>query len=220
VRDDVAYLLPMVTFLAFTQIGVSWPRLYPVSYLAKTAIVGVMLIVLRKSYTRISWRFWWLGAIVGVVGIVQWVGMQLWLQGHVHFFKPDPSVSPFDPTTAFGSPAMSYAFIAVRWLVGATVVVPIMEELFWRDFLWRQTIAPSNFKLADIGEFSWSAVLLVSGAFCLVHGNWWPTAIVWGLMIAGLLVYTKSLGACIVAHAVTNLLLGAYVLYTHDWGFW
>ncbi len=216
----MAYVLPMVTFLALTQLGVTWPSLYSVSYVSKTFVVGAMLIAMRKSFTTISWKFWWLGAIVGVIGIFQWVLMQLWLQGHVPYFKPDPSVTPFDPTTAFSSPAMSYAFIGVRWLIGATVVVPVMEELFWRDFLWRQTIAPSNFKLADIGEFSWTAILLVSGAFCLVHGNWWPTAIVWGLLIAALLVYTKSLGACIVAHAVTNLLLGAYVLIYKDWGFW
>jgi membrane protease YdiL (CAAX protease family) len=46
------------------------------------------------------------------------------------------------------------------------------------------------------------------------------TALVWGLMIGWLLVRTKSLGACIVMHGVTNFLLGAYVLYTHDWYFW
>ena len=45
-------------------------------------------------------------------------------------------------------------------------------------------------------------------------------AIVWGLLIAVLLVRTRSLGACIVAHAVTNFLLGAYVLYTREWFFW
>ena len=29
-----------------------------------------------------------------------------------------------------------------------------------------------------------------------------------------------KLGACIIAHAVTNFLLGAYVLWTRDWYFW
>jgi hypothetical protein len=53
----------------------------------------------------------------------------------------------------------------------------------------------------------------------MVHVQW-LTAIVWGLMVALLLVRTRSLGACIIAHAVTNLLLGAYVLWTGDWSFW
>jgi CAAX prenyl protease-like protein len=145
--------------------------------------------------------------------------MQLWLQKHVSFFATADH-SAFDPTTAFASPSVMYAFIGLRWIVGATLVVPVMEELFWRDFLWREILAPSNFKLAAVGEASLIAVLGVSIAFSFVHGNWWLTAIVWGLMIAALLVYTKSLGACIVAHAVTNCLLGAYVLWTHDWRFW
>jgi len=220
VRDDVAYILPMVAFLALTQIGVTWPGLYVASYVAKTIVVAVMLVMLRGAYTRISWKFWWLGAIVGVIGVVQWVGMQLWLQEHVKFFAPDPSVAPFDPSHAFSSPAASSAFIVVRWILGASMVVPLMEELFWRDYLWRQIIAPSNFKLATIGEWSAAAFFLVAGMFAFVHGNWWLTSIVWAMLIGGLLVYTRSIGACIVAHAVTNFLLGAYVLWARDWGFW
>jgi CAAX prenyl protease-like protein len=95
-----------------------------------------------------------------------------------------------------------------------------MEELFWRDFLWRSFLAPNNFKLAAIGEFDWKVFFGIAAFFSLVHGNWWLTAIVWALMIHCLLVYTKSIGACIIAHGVTNLLLAAYVLRTHDWAFW
>jgi hypothetical protein len=59
----------------------------------------------------------------------------------------------------------------------------------------------------------------VSLLFATVHVQW-MTAIVWGLMIAALLVYTRSLGACIIAHGVTNFLLGGYVLFTKNWYFW
>jgi CAAX prenyl protease-like protein len=98
--------------------------------------------------------------------------------------------------------------------------VPFMEEFFWRDFLWRTIAAPADFRIAKIGEWDRGIPLLVvSLAFCIVHPQW-LTAIVWGLMIGGLLIYTRSLGACIVMHAVTNFLLGAYVLYTGDWIFW
>jgi hypothetical protein len=34
------------------------------------------------------------------------------------------------------------------------------------------------------------------------------------------LLKTRSLGPCIIAHGVTNFLLGAYVLWRHDWYFW
>ncbi len=216
-RDDVAYVLPMAIFMAFTWAGGNWPTLYPLTYAAKVVLVAAALAVLWRNYTKISWRYAWLGMIVGAIGIVQWVGMQVWLQHHFDFFAPPEN--PFDPTTTFDSPAMLYGFLAFR-IIGAVLVVPVMEELFWRDFLWRQILAPNDFKLAEVGERSWAAFLIVAVVFAFVHGNWWLTSIVWAMMIGALLMYTKSLGACIVAHAVTNLLLALYVLRYRDWAFW
>src|SRR4051812_33987389 len=223
IPDDVAYLLPMIVFLALLYVGTTWQRFYPAAYVARAVIVAGLLIYLWPHYTKISWRYWWLGAILGVVGIVQWVGMQLWLQGRFAIFQPGENT--FDPTKAFASPAALYAFYAVR-LAGAVLVVPVMEELFWRDYLWRWIIAPNDFKLAKVGEWDWRALVIVSLAFCVVHGNWALTAVAWGVMIGGLLAWTRSLGACIVMHATTNLLLGAWVLWSHyvrhvpRWDFW
>lgn len=217
VSDFWAYVLPMGLFLGFTQLGVSFPSLYPLSYVLKTVVVAIALIVLWPRYTKIRWNHWWLGVIVGVVGLFQWVGMQLWLQ-RFEFFKPSEDV--FNPMVYFdGRPALMWSFIAVR-IAGASLLVPVMEELFWRDFLWRTILAPNDFKLARVGEWGWQPFLGVSLAFCVVHGNWWATSIVWALMIAGMLVYTRSLGACIIAHGVTNFLLALYVLYTRQWFFW
>jgi CAAX prenyl protease-like protein len=218
--DEVAYVAPMAVFLAFTWAGVKWKEIswvYPATYVAKTVLTGILLIVFWRYYTKIKWSYWWLGIIVGVIGIVQWVGMQLWLQNHFAWFKPGPH--PFDAFEHFHSREAAWAFVGVR-IFGAVIVVPVMEELFWRDYLWRQILAPNDFKLAEVGEFDWVPFLLVPCFFSMVHGNWWPTAIVWALMVGTLLVYTKSLGACIVAHAVTNLLLAVYVLKTGDWAFW
>ena len=226
VADDLAYIFPMAVFLLLTAAGGWWPSWYPAFYVARAVIVAALLVLFWRQYTRISWRYWWLGAIVGVIGIFQWVAMQLWLQNHFEWFRPstDPvtgEVTAFNPFKFFEgwSPAVLYGFIAFR-IAGAVLVVPVMEELFWRDYLWRQILAPNDFKLARVGEWGWAPFLIVSGAFALVHGNWWLTAIVWALMVGALLVYTKSLGACIVAHAVTNLLLAVYVLRTKDWAFW
>ena len=224
-RDDVAYVTPMLVFLLFTWLGVSdivkrhVPQAYPVSYVAKTIVVAALLAHFWRHYTKIRWSHLWLGVLVGVIGILQWVPMQLWLQEHVWLFKPPPPESVFDPYRDIASPGLRLAFIAIR-IAGATLLVPVMEELFWRDFLWRQVLAPNDFKLARVGEWGWAPLLVVSGAFALVHGNWWLTSIVWALMVGGLLVYTRSLGACIVAHGVTNLLLAVYVLKYRDWAFW
>lgn len=215
--DDTAYFLPMAVFLGFVWIGGHWKSLYPTAYVARALVVAVLLWSLRRHYTQIRWNHWWLGILVGVAGIFQWVAMQLWLQHHFSYFKPSPDF--FNPESTFPHPAAFWSFVAVR-MAGAVLVVPFMEELFWRDYLWRYIIAPNNFKLAEVGEWDWKALLIVSGSFAFVHGNWSLTAIVWALMVGLLLVRTRSLGACIIAHGVTNLLLAVYVLNKHDWSFW
>jgi uncharacterized protein len=217
VSDDVAYILPMGIFLAFTWAQGQWPAFYALGYILKTIATAAALIIFWPRYTKIKWNSLFLGFAVGVIGTFQWITMQLCLQNHFALFHE--AADPFNPLTHFQNHAEMIAFIAVR-LTGAVAVVPFMEERFWRDYLWRQIIAPNDFKLAEIGEWAPGALLIVSGIFATVHGNWWLTAVVWGLMIGLLLVYTKSLGACIVCHATTNLLLGVWVLVYHRWSFW
>jgi hypothetical protein len=217
ISDDLAYILPMGIFLVFTGIQGQWPATYALCYVLKTIATAIALVALWRQYTKIRWNAIELGVVVGILGTVQWIGMQLFLQKHFAFFHPSPDA--FNPLTHFANQYEMIAFITVR-LIGAVLVVPVMEELFWRDFLWRQILAPNDFKLAQVGEWSLAPFLIVAGVFATVHGNWWLTAIVWALLIGALLVYTKSLGACIIAHAVTNLLLGIYVLIYKDWAFW
>jgi CAAX prenyl protease-like protein len=220
IRDDVAYIIPMAVFLLFTQAGVWWPAFYPASYIAKTFIVAILLVILWRHFTKIRWDYWWLGIVFGIVGIFQWIGIDdlyNFLLAHVLHMPAKPSTA-FIPFEHFHSSAAAWAFISIR-LAGATLLVPVMEELFWRDFLWRMIMAPNDFKLAEVGEPDWKAWLVVSIIFCFVHPQW-LTAIVWGAMIGGLLMLTRSLGACIIMHGVTNLLLGLYVLKTGKWYFW
>jgi CAAX prenyl protease-like protein len=217
VGDDYAYMLPMVAFLALTFVGGHWPSAFAVSYIVKTIAAGGLLILFWPQYTKIRWTYAPLGVAMGILGIVQWVGMEkLLLHYFPNYWRPGADV--FNPFDSIHSPVFLWVFVAIR-LAGPVLVVPFMEELFWRDFLWRTLLAPNDFKLAPVGEWDWKAFIIVTLAFASVHIQW-ITAIVWGAMIGILLVRTKGLGACIIMHAVTNLLLGIYVLYTHDWAFW
>jgi CAAX prenyl protease-like protein len=215
--DDAAYLSPMAAFLLLTWVGGHWPGLYPASYVAKTIAAAGLLFYFRNHYTKIRWNYWWLGVVIGILGVVQWVGMEKLI---LHYWPnyPRPTVDVYNPYEHFGSAAAMWAFIITRW-IGASLVVPVMEELFWRDYLWRTILAPNDFKLAGIGEWDLRPFVFVSLLFASVHVQW-MTAIVWGFTIGGLLVYTRSLGACIIAHGVTNFLLGGYVLFTKNWYFW
>jgi CAAX prenyl protease-like protein len=223
--DDWSYLLPMITFIGFTQISGWWPDLFPAVYVVKTIATALLLVLCWPAFTRISWKGWRLGIIVGIVGVVQWVAMEkLLLRLWPNY--PRMHATTLDPFSEIENPTVRFVFLAFRWL-GPTLVVPVMEELFWRDYLWRTLIAPNDFKLAQVGEWDSRAFWLVPLFFATVHMQIWITAVVWAVMIGLLLLKTRSIGSCIIAHGVTNFLLGAYVLFwpllfktPHDWYFW
>ncbi|MBC7785758.1 MAG: CAAX prenyl protease-related protein [Burkholderiales bacterium] len=232
-RPDIAYIIPMGIFMGFTFFGGTYKSFYPLSYVLKTILVAIALFALWNYFTRIRWTHLGLGALVGVVGVFQWIGMEKLFMSHPWLswthFGGDLRESAFRPYEFFkDSPALMWAFITIRW-AGASLVVPVMEELFWRDFAWRTIASPNDFQLEPVATFDRNAFLIVPLIFATVHPQW-LTAIVWALLIGWLLVKTKSLGACIVAHGVTNFLLGAYVLYSHhvwklpremdEWFFW
>src|SRR4051812_27302052 len=76
------YLAPMALFLACIQVGATWKPLAPWMYVARTFSVGVLLWLLWRAYTKVVWSNLGLAVAVGVVGVVQWVGMEkglVWL---------------------------------------------------------------------------------------------------------------------------------------------
>ncbi len=101
---------------------------------------------------------------------------------------------------------------------GAVLVVPIMEELFWRSFLLRYIIN-SDFMSIRIGTYTLSSFLFGAVLFGLEH-NLVLAGIMAGVAYSLLLYWTKSIYQCILSHAATNLMLAIYVLQTGAWQFW
>jgi uncharacterized protein len=121
----------------------------------------------------------------------------------------------FDPTSL--APTPRYAFIAVR-LLGLVVLVPLIEELFWRSCLIRWMIDP-DFQKVPIGHVTWMSAGATSVFFAMVHPEWLP-ALLTGLVWTWLLWRTNSVCTCFVSHATANLALGVYVIMTGAWKFW
>jgi membrane protease YdiL (CAAX protease family) len=237
--------LPLAVFLVVLFLGDFTVDLfgefgsYVVSYVVRTLVVGGLLVWLwPRLMGDVQWTHLGLGAAVGVLGTVQWIGMDkllLWGQGLSDEDSPWRLVfwllGTIDPADGYNfyeriaSPWLLVLFLIVR-LAGPVLVVPVMEEVFWRNWLWRTFIAPNNYRLAKVGEYDITAVIVTSVAFAMVHPQR-LIAVVYGLLMAVLLIRTKSLGSIILAHAVTNLLLGLYVLTAgpffglqNEWYFW
>jgi CAAX prenyl protease-like protein len=217
---DWPYLVPMGAFMLFVQIGVSFKEYFALAYAARTFICGGLVIWLWKRFEKVRWTHLGLGTLIGIVGTVQWIGMECGLMAlfGTQGFNIGPIQLVSDISEArdypgmFQDPTWLYLFLVVR-LFGPVLVVPVLEELFWRDWGWRTIAAPNDFSMIPVGEYERNAFWLLPVFFAFVHVQF-ITAIVWSLLIAWLLVRTRSIGACIVAHAVTNLLLGLWVLAT------
>jgi len=109
-------------------------------------------------------------------------------------------------------------FLAFR-IFGTAVLVPIIEELFWRGWLMRYIINP-NFQKIPLGAYSSTALWLTAALFATEHGPYWEVGFLAGLIYNLWMVRTRNLMDCIVAHAVTNACLAAYVLAFGRWEYW
>jgi CAAX prenyl protease-like protein len=150
-----------------------------------------------------------LAVVVGVAVFGLWVNLDApWMR------LGEPSAG-FVPTDAQGR--LMWPLIAVRW-VGASLLVPVMEELFWRSFLMRWVQSP-QFESVPPQSVGLKAIVLSTFVFMLAH-TLWLAAIIAGLAYAWLYVRTGKLWVPIIAHAVTNGVLGVWVVMTGKWGFW
>ena len=150
-----------------------------------------------------------LAVAVGVVVFALWIELDApWMQ----IGSPSATFLPLD---AGGQ--LIWPLVALRW-VGAALVVPVMEELFWRSFLMRWIQSP-QFESVVPRRVGLKAVVLSTFVFMLAH-TLWLAAIIAGLAYAWLYVRTGKLWVPVIAHAVTNGVLGVWVVATGQWAFW
>ncbi|NCT84374.1 MAG: CAAX prenyl protease-related protein [Comamonadaceae bacterium] len=139
----------------------------------------------------------------------------LWVQLDAPWMQLGEATASFVPLDAAGRPI--WPLIALR-LIGAALVVPVMEELFWRSFLMRWVQHP-GFERVDPQAVGLKAVVVSTFVFTLAH-TLWLAAVVAGLAYAWLYRRTGKLWTAVIAHAVTNGLLGIWVIATGRWEFW
>lgn len=101
----------------------------------------------------------------------------------------------------------------------AIVLVPIIEELFWRGWLMRWLMNP-RFETVPLGAWSAGSFWITAILFGSEHGPFWDVGLIAGLLYNWWMIRTRSLGDCILAHAVTNACLCAYIIATHQWQYW
>jgi CAAX prenyl protease-like protein len=203
------YVAPFALFILLTLAQGSSAEAVVWVYPAKTVVVGLLIWYVMPGLPPLTMKHTGLAVVVGFAVFILWVA----LEGLYPLLGTSRAFDPFGHLSA-GWP---YVWIAIR-ILGTTVVVAVIEEYFWRGFLLRWIIN-ADFQKVAIGTFSWPSFLLTTALFASEH-NRWLVGLLAGAAYNLLLYRTRSLYACIIAHGVTNLVLGIYVLTTGQWGFW
>lgn len=228
----IFFALPsLISFESFSvnAAGERVTELIPSRYTAMIAarvilMGGVMAWFWRYYLSSFPFRIDLWGVLVGLIGGPLWIGLcHLQLeQGLISLlgFPPEllgsrDGVNPFETYPDATSLGM---FLAFRFAL-LVIAVPIAEELFLRGFFMRvlDAVDWTKLPLTEIGTTGLIAGTLYGMA---THPSEFVAAAVWFSLVTWLMVATGKFWNCVVAHAVTNLMLGVYVMATGTWSLW
>ncbi|HMP84060.1 MAG TPA: CAAX prenyl protease-related protein [Verrucomicrobiota bacterium] len=206
-----ARVMPFVVFCIITTLGGFMGEDWKFWLYALKVLVGAWLIWEMRSFvTEMRWAFSWEAVVVGVVIFVAWVGMDPFYPKN-HILMQDTPESIWNPFARFGENSLvAWALIVIR-IFGMTIIVPPLEEVFYRSFVYRYVIK-YDFMKVPLRCFDGVSFVLVSVLFGAMHFQWLP-GILCGMAYQWLVIRKGRLGDAMTAHAITNFLLGCYVVW-------
>jgi len=215
----VPFVVPFLVFVVFLSVGPALPVPPRAEAILRISVLTVVTVaaagpVLRVRVSRP------LGSVaIGALVFAIWIGPDLLWPA----YRSGPLFQNALVGRAAGSASAELwtdpVVVALRF-ARATLIVPVVEELFWRGWLPRWLDRMDDFSSVPLGQFSrWSfwATALVFG---LEHGPYWDVGIVAGIAYNGWMRRTGSLGDLMLTHGVTNGLLSGYVLWSGSWQYW
>jgi uncharacterized protein len=232
----VTFLLPLLVYMLVgslepTPMASGGQAIYPWLYGAKIALTVAAVAFVWPGYRKFPVRFTLLGIVVGAVGGPLWIELCV-LHWEQTYLLPlldrcglawmigagdRPAFNPFDPMNHLPA-TWAWAFLAVRFL-GLVAVVPLIEEFFLRGFVMRFVVDRDWWDM-PFGKANALAIVLGTAVPMLMHPGELLAALMWFSMITWLMLRTRNIWDCVVAHAITNLILGAYVVTSNTPDTW
>lgn len=187
-----AYLLPLLALVATVLVGGAFTddpaRLYPLRIVAALVVLATYSRRVASLEVRVSP----VALVCGALAWALWIGLDA------------PTSAPWSDVDS----ATSTVGIAAHWvfgLLGSFVVVPLVEELAFRGYLYRRLSSP-HFEGVDPRSFALFPCLVSSLAFGVMHEHWLAGTAA-GVVYALAYVRRGRLVDAVVAHGLTNLLL-------------
>jgi CAAX prenyl protease-like protein len=215
---SLPYVLPFASFMAFLAIQ-NFASLPPsIDYPARVILLSIILFGFSRQVIDLRIPHGLGSILLGVAVFAIWVGPDILFPGYrQHWLFQN------DILGHMGKPVPEQLIMAplVLWMriIRAVILVPIIEELFWRAWLMRWLISP-KFEQIKLGAYAPMAFWVTAVLFASEHGPYWDVGLITGVIYNWWMVRTRSLGDCILMHAVTNACLCAYVVTTRHWEYW
>ena len=215
---SLPYVLPFASFLFFLALQ-NYVSLPPgIDYPLRVAVLSVILFVFSRHVINLRNSHFLQSVILGVAVFVLWIGPDMLFPGYRQHWLFQNAI-----LGRMGSPVPEEILTSpvVLWtrIFRAVVLVPIIEELFWRAWLMRWLISP-QFDRVKLGAYAPMAFWVTALLFASEHGPYWDVGLITGVIYNWWMVRTRSLGDCILVHAVTNGCLCWYVVATRHWEYW
>lgn len=212
------YVLPFAVFLAFLAIQKYIPIPAIFEYAVRDLLLAVVLFAVSRHVIELHSFHRLETVILGIAVFLVWVGPDLifptyrqhWLFQNAFLGQLTNSL----PESVIRNPVVLWPRI-----IQAVIIVPILEELFWRAWLMRWLISP-HFEKVPLGAYQAGAFWITAVLFASEHGPYWDVGLIAGVAYNWWMVRTRSLGDCILVHAVTNACLCGYVVATRHWEYW
>ena len=178
-------------------------------YVGRTVLGAGLILVMWPLVKEMRYELSWEAVAVGVAVFVMWVGIDP--------LYPHTSSAPWNPFASVGDTALAWFFVTVR-VLGSSLVVPPLEEVFFRSFLYR-SIVKADFQSVSWTHFSWRPLLITAVIFGFIHDAW-LSGILCALGYQWIVIRKNRLGDAMTAHAITNWLLGIWIVWKGAWSLW
>jgi len=184
----------------------------------RLVVMTLILFFFARPVLDFRVQEWVASVLIGVVVFAIWIGPDLLFPNYRRHWLFENSITGAARTSLSTVGQAHTGVLALRTL-RAVVIVPIVEELFWRAWLMRWLIHP-NFQKIPLGAYTHQSFWVVAVLFASEHGAYWDVGLLAAVIFNWWMVRTKSLGDLILAHAVANACLSAYVVGAGKWEYW
>jgi hypothetical protein len=217
VATTMAWVGPFAVFMLWLLVDKYIPLANPAKEIVRDLVILASIVGFSRRIIPRSAPHWMASVVLGVAVCAMWIAPDTLFPGWRNFWLFQNSITGHLKTSI--PPQELTPLMIILRTSRAALLVPILEELFWRGWLVRY-LQDNEFTKVPLGQFTPLAFWATAVLFAAEHGPFWEVGLLCGIIYNWWMRRTKSLGDLIIVHGVTNLALSLYVIGTQRLMYW